>query len=122
MAEEKRITEEEKATTEIEKFTPNKMEEVTNIKEVTLPLIYEYIKRQGEDDEDWLIDMLEEKVPTDKKDKDGNTIMRKRTFIEQRNAFTRKYFPDLAPKGTSKKTSVTEDILAELKARKRRRS
>ena len=102
--------------------TPERMEDVTDIKEITLPLIYEYIKRQCEDDEDWLIDILEGKILTDKTDKDGNPIMRKRTFIEQRNAFTRKYFPDLAPKGTTKKSSVTEDILAELKARKRRRS
>ena len=103
------------------KIVREKMEDVEDITEVTLPLMYEYAKRKGPEVEDWLIEILEKKVPSKKKDKDGNTIMRNTTFIEQRNAFAKKYFPDLAPKGTSKKTPVTKDILAELKARKAER-
>lgn len=103
------------------KIVREKMEDVEDITEVTLPLMYEYVKRKGPDAEDWLIEMLEKEVPSKKKDKDGNPVMRKTTFIEQRNEFAKKYFPDLAPKGTSKKTPVTKDILAELKARKAQR-
>ena len=103
------------------KIVREKMEDVEDITEVTLPLMYEYVKRKGPDAEDWLIEILEKKVPSKKKDKDGNTIMRNTTFIEQRNEFVKKYFPALAPEGTSKKTPVTKDILAELKARKAQR-
>lgn len=96
--------------------------EITDIKQITLPLIYEYITGLTVEDEEWLIDILEGEITTDKKDKDGNPVIRKRSFIEQRNAFVRKYFPDLAPKGTSKRASITQDILAELKARKAQRT
>lgn len=94
--------------------------EITDIKEITLPLIFEHIKGLSADDEDWLIGILEGEIET--KDKEGNPVVRKRTFIEQRNAFVKEYFPELAPKGTSKKTTKTQDILAELKARKAQRS
>lgn len=103
------------------KIVREKMEDVEDITEVTLPLMYEYVKRKGPDAEDWLIEMLEKEVPSKKKDKDGNPVMRKTTFIEQRNEFAKKYFPDLAPKGVSKKPTVTKDILAELKERKAQR-
>lgn len=108
---------------EKEKVIRNKMEEVTDIKEITLPLIHEYITRQSAEDEDWLIDMLEGKIEVEKKDNEGKTIKqtRTRTFIEIRNDFTKKYFPALAPKNTTKKSPVTKDILADLKERKQKR-
>ena len=92
--------------------------EIADIKEVTLSVMFEYINGKSKEDVDWLISLIEEEITTDKLDKDGNPVVRKRTFIEQRNAFVKKYFPELAPKGTSKKPSVTEDILAKLKAKR----
>lgn len=97
-----------------EKIIRNSMEEVEDIKEITLPLIKKYIMEQGESDIEWLVDILEEKVTVT--DKEGKEKTRRRSFIEIRNEFARKYRPDLAPKGTTKKASVIDDTLAELKA------
>ena len=56
------------------------------------------------------------KTEVEKKDKDGKKVMRVPTYIEVRNEFARKYFPDLAPKGTTRKASMMKDTLAELEA------
>lgn len=97
-----------------EKIIRNSIEEVQDIKEITLPLIKKYIMERDASDIEWLIDMLEGEVTVT--DKEGKEKTRRRSFIETRNEFTRKYRPDLAPKGTTKKTSVIDDTLAELKA------
>ena len=97
-----------------DKIIRNSIEEVQDIKEITLPLIKKYIMEQGESDIEWLIDMLEGQVTV--KDKEGKEKTRRRSFIEIRNEFTRKYCQDLAPKGTTRKTSVIDDTLVELKA------
>ena len=97
-----------------EKVIRNSIEEVEDIKEITMPLIKKYIMKQNKSDIEWLIDILESKVSVT--DKEGKETMRRRTFIEIRNDFARKYRPDIAPKGTTKKTSAIDDTLAELKA------
>ena len=47
---------------------------------------------------------------------DGKPIMRDPTYIEIRNAFVDKYFPDLAPKGTTRTPNMIKNSIAELKA------
>lgn len=68
----------------------------------------------GKKDAKWLMDFM--KTEVEKKDKDGKKVMRVPTYIEVRNEFARKYFPDLAPKGTTRKASMMKDTLAELEA------
>lgn len=55
---------------EVKKDTGKRMEDVTDIKEITLPLIKEYIMRQDEKDIKWLLDILKQRVPNgvDKKE------------------------------------------------------
>ena len=47
---------------------------------------------------------------------DGKPIMRDPTYIEIRNAFVTKYFPDLAPKRKTTKSNMIKNSIAELKA------
>ena len=97
-----------------EKKVPNSMEQVTDIKEITLPLMQKYIVTQSASDIEWLLNALKEKVPNGV-DKNGNPKTKKRSFIEIRNEFTRRYFPARAPKGTMKgKESAVDKAIAEL--------
>ena len=89
-------------------------EEVTDLKQITLPIIKRHVMELGKKDAKWLMDLM--KTEVEKKDKDGKKVMRVPTYIEVRNEFARKYFPDLAPKGTTKKATMMKDTLAELEA------
>ena len=89
-------------------------EEVTDLKQITLPIIKRHVMELGKKDAKWLIDFM--KTEVEKKDKEGKKVMRIPTYIEVRNEFARKYFPDLAPKGTTKKATMMKDTLAELEA------
>ena len=89
-------------------------EEVTDLKQITLPIIKRHVMELGKKDAKWLMDFM--KTEVEKKDKDGKKVMRVPTYIEVRNEFARKYFPDLAPKGTTRKASMMKDTLAELQA------
>lgn len=89
-------------------------EEVTDLKQITLPIIKRHVMELGKKDAKWLMDFM--KTEVEKKDKDGEKVMRVPTYIEVRNEFARKYFPDLAPKGTTRKASMMKDTLAELEA------
>lgn len=98
-------------------------EEVTELKQITLPMIKNHVMQLGDKDIQWLIDTIETKIEAkDKKTKetiigeDGKPIMRKPTYIDIRNAFADEYFPDLAPKRTTQKADKLKDTLAELKA------
>ncbi|WP_033117771.1 hypothetical protein [Intestinimonas butyriciproducens] len=89
--------------------------EVTDIKQINLEIIRNHIKTLEEKDIEWLISVLEEKIPNGE-DKKGNPKTKKRPFIEIRNEFARRYCPDLAPKGTSKdKKSVIDETLEDLR-------
>lgn len=83
---------------------------VTDIKEIKMPMMKIYVKTLGKEDAKWLIETIKKDFPNS----DGSGKTHKATFIDVRNAFVRKYFPDLAPKGTTKKASVMKDTLAEL--------
>ena len=76
------------------------MEKPESLKAVTLDYMKSYVMKEE----------------IDAKDKDGKDIKRKRSFLEIRNDFARRYFPDLAPKGTTKKAKKMKDILTELEA------
>lgn len=94
--------------------------EITNIKEIKIEHIKADIMEKDTDDIQWLIDTMETSVEKKKKGKvvmgeDGKPIMRAPTFIDVRNAFVAKYFPELAPKG-KQKTDKMKDTLAELQA------
>ena len=89
-------------------------EEVTDLKQITLPIIKRHVMELGKKDAKWLMDFMKKEV--EKEGKDGKKVMRVPTYIEVRNEFARKYFPDLAPKGTSKKANMMKDTLAELQA------
>ena len=89
-------------------------EEVTDLKQITLPIIKRHVMELGKKDAKWLFDFM--KTEVEKKNKDGKKVMRVPTYIEVRNEFARKYFPDLAPKGTTKKATMMKDTLAELEA------
>lgn len=89
-------------------------EEVTDLKQITLPMIKRHAKELGKKDTKWLVDFM--KTEVEKEGKDGKKVMRVPTYIEIRNEFARKYFPDLAPKGTTKKASMIKDTIAELEA------
>ena len=102
-----------KSTTEKKVYTIGG-EEVTDLKQITLPMIKRHVKELGKKDVKWLVDFM--KTEVEKKDKDGKKVMRVPTYIEVRNEFARKYFPDLAPKGTTRKASMMKDTLAELEA------
>lgn len=102
-----------KSTTEKKVYTIGG-EEVTDLKQITLPIIKRHVMELGKKDAKWLMDFM--KTEVEKKDKDGKKVMRVQTYIEVRNEFARKYFPDLAPKGTTRKASMMKDTLAELEA------
>ena len=102
-----------KSTTEKKVYTIGG-EEVTDLKQITLPIIKRHVMELGKKDAKWLMDFM--KTEVEKKDKDGKKVMRVPTYIEVRNEFARKYFPDLAPKGTTRKASMMKDTLAELQA------
>ncbi len=102
-----------KSTTEKKVYTIGG-EEVTDLKQITLPIIKRHVMELGKKDAKWLMDFM--KTEVEKKDKDGKKVMRVPTYIEVRNEFARKYFPDLAPKGTTGKASMMKDTLAELEA------
>ena len=89
-------------------------EEVTDLKQITLPMIKAHVMSLGKKDAKWLMDFM--KTEVEKKDKDGKKVMRVPTYIEVRNEFARKYFPGVAPKGTTKKANAMKETLAELKA------
>lgn len=89
-------------------------EEVTDLKQITLPMIKAHVKELGKKDAKWLVDFMKKEV--EKKGKDGKIVKRVPTYIEIRNEFARKYFPDLAPKGTTKKANMIKDTIAELEA------
>ena len=90
------------------------MERPESLKAVTLDYMKSYVIEKEADDIQWLINAMQEEIDT--KDKDGKDIKRKRSFLEIRNDFARRYFPDLAPKGTTKKAKKMKDILTELEA------
>ena len=84
------------------------------IAEEQFPMIKAHVMSLGKKDVKWYVDFAETEV--EKKGKDGKKVMRVPTYIEIRNEFARQYFPDLAPKGTTKKTNAMKETLAELKA------
>lgn len=90
------------------------MEKPASLKAITLDYMKSYVMEQEADDIQWLIKTMQEEI--DAKDKDGNDIKRKRSFLEIRNDFAKRFFPDLAPKGTTKKNGKMKDTLAELEA------
>lgn len=63
--------------------------------------IVSYCKEQGQEAIDWL-----KAIYARPKKKDKNGVERDISFIEVRNEFARKYFPNLAPKGKSKKQTI----------------
>jgi len=89
-------------------------EEVTDLKQITLPMIKAHVMSLGKKDVKWLADFMETKIVKD--GKDGKKVEREPTYIDIRNAFAHEYFPDLAPKGTTRKPNMMKDTLAELKA------
>lgn len=98
-------------------------EEVTNIRQVKYPMIEAHVKSLGKKDIKWLVDFTETQVEdVDKRTgkvkvgEDGKPIMRDPTYIEIRNAFVTKYFPDLAPKRKTTKSNMIKNSIAELKA------
>ena len=98
-------------------------EEVTNIRQVKYPMIEAHVKSLGKKDIKWLVDFTETKVEDVEKEtnkvkvgEDGKPIMRDPTYIEIRNAFVTKYFPDLAPKRKTTKSNMIKNSIAELKA------
>lgn len=90
------------------------MERPENLKAVTLDYMKSYVMEKEADDIQWLINTMQEEINA--KDKDGKDIKRKRSFLEVRNDFARRYFPDLAPQGTTKKSGKTKEVLTELEA------
>lgn len=97
-----------------EKIVRNSMDEVQALSEITLDLIKDYVMEQGDDAIQWLIKTMTEEI--DAKDKDGKPIKRPRKYVEVRNAFAEKYFPQFAPKRTTPKPNKMKDTLAELQA------
>lgn len=83
------------------------MKEITDIKEITLDFIIEYVQAKGQDDVKWLKETYNKPV---KPDKNGNE--RTMSFIELRKEFVIKYFPALAPKPREKKLTMKERINA----------
>ena len=81
------------------------MKEITDIKEINLAFILEYVKEQGPEDIQWLKDLKNKPVPPDK-----NGRERKMSFIELRKEFVIKYFPKLAPTPKEKKLTMWEQI------------
>lgn len=81
------------------------MKEITDIKEINLAFILEYVKEKGPEDIKWLKDLKNKPVPPDK-----NGRERKMSFIELRKEFVIKYFPKLAPKSKEKKLTMWEQI------------
>lgn len=91
------------------------METPKTLKEITLDFMEEYVSGLTDDDMEWFADMVETEV--DATDKEGKPIKKKQSFIVVRNAFARKYFPDLAPKGTSRKANKMEDAAKRIRAK-----
>ena len=75
------------------------------LKEITLDYIISYCEDNKE--VDWLVEVSETPVKPNK-----NGVIRKISFIEIRNAFVCKFFPDLAPKAAPKKPTMYERIAA----------
>ena len=86
------------------------MQEITNIKEIKFPYIMEYVKEKGQEDIQWLIDLMKTEVPPNKNGKE-RTI----SFIEIRKAFVLKYMPDLMPERKPKPPTM-QDYIKELEA------
>ena len=86
------------------------MQEITNIKEIKFPYIMEYVKEQGQDDIQWLVDLMKRDVPPDKNGKE-RTI----SFIEIRKEFVLKYMPELMPEPKPKKLTM-QDYIKELES------
>lgn len=97
-----------------EKIVRNSMDEVQALSEITLDLIKDYVMKQGDDAIQWLVDTMTEEI--DAKDKDGKPTKRTRKYVEVRNAFADKYFPQFAPKKATTKANKMKDTLAELQA------
>lgn len=74
-----------------------------NINEIKLDDIIEYCQKKNE--VEWLKAVA---LAQGKLDKDGKP--RKVSFIEVRNEFCRKFFPDMAPKKTTRKPSMYDRI------------
>lgn len=85
--------------------------EVTELKELKMPMMKDHVLSLGKDDVQWLVDTMKTTYPNEKAE-DGT---RKITFIEIRNAFAKKYCPAIAPKKAPKK-EVLKDTLSELEA------
>ena len=111
-----------KSTTEKKVYTIGG-EEVADLKQIKYSMIEAHVKSLGKKDIKWLVDFTETQVEdVDKKTgkvkvgEDGKPIMRDPTYIEIRNAFVTKYFPDLAPKRKTTKSNMIKNSIAELKA------
>ncbi|MCI9425358.1 MAG: hypothetical protein HFF30_07315, partial [Flavonifractor sp.] len=93
-----------KSTTEKKVYTIGG-EEVADLKQIKYSMIEAHVKSLGKKDIKWLIEFSETKVEDVEKEtnkvkigEDGKPIMRDPTYLEIRNAFATKYFPDLASK------------------------
>lgn len=81
------------------------MQAPQTINDIDGKYIVDYCKEQGQADIDWLKTIY---ARPPKKDKNG--VERAISFIEVRNEFARKYFPQLAPKSRSKKQTIKDLI------------
>jgi len=81
------------------------MKEITNIKEITTDFIIEYLAEQGEEHEQWLIDLYDSEVKPDKNGK-PRTI----SFIEIRQEFVKEYMPEILPVPKEKKPTMQSKI------------
>ena len=81
------------------------METPKNLNDINMEYIISYVKSKGEKDIKWLKELNAKKVDNDK-----NGKARKISFIEIRNEFARKYFPDLVPKAKEKKKTMNQMI------------
>lgn len=77
----------------------------TNIKDIDLAYIMDYVSEQGDEAKKWLKDLSHREVKPDK-----NGRERRISFIEIRKEFAIKYFPELAPKPKEKKPSMYDLI------------
>lgn len=84
------------------------MQTPQTINDIDGKFIVDYCKGQGQDAIDWL-----KEIYARPKKKDKNGVERDISFIEVRNEFARKYFPNLAPKSKSKKQTI-KDLLENL--------
>ena len=77
------------------------MKEITNIKEITMDYIMEYVSEKGEEHEQWLLDLYDKEVDPDKNGKE-----RRISFIEIRQEFVEEYMPELKPIPKEKKPTM----------------